>query len=187
MSSEKLRLFWSGVGILVIALILVVVGQFTSAQEDEESLLFGTGDCEVRAVLLIEAWVEAGAPEMDAFDFTAEDGSVCSGVFEADILPLFTANGVWFDNSLSCTTCHFSNSEESYHEMDLSSYVGIRAGADVNEDPPGASILGESEPGAGDFNWEESELRHRLRDNRMPPHSPFIIDESNRDGPPHDD
>jgi hypothetical protein len=178
--------FLSGAIVLSIALILATFGQFASAQDgddDDETSVFGDGDCEVRAVSLIGAWVDGGAPETDAFDFTAEDGSTCSGTFDDDIQPLFVTDGVWFENSLACGACHHGHGEDSYHEMDLTNYEGIRAGADVNEDPPGESLLGESEPGAGDFNWEESELRHRLRDNRMPAHSPFIINESNRDGP----
>jgi hypothetical protein len=67
--------------------------------------------------------------------------------------------------------------------MDLSSYAGILTGADTLEEPPGESLLGESQPGAGDFDWEHSELRARLRDNRMAPGFPFDITEGNRDGP----
>ena len=143
---------------------------------------FSEGECEVRAVNLIGAWVEGGAPN-GTFEFTAEDGSTCDGDFTVDVLPLFTQINAWGQGSPACTSCHYANSEESYHEMNLSSYEGIRAGVDVLEDPPGGSLLGESSPGAGDFDWENSELRHRLRDNRMPAHAPFIIDESNRDGP----
>ncbi|MCP4363260.1 MAG: hypothetical protein GY796_35110 [Chloroflexi bacterium] len=143
---------------------------------------FGSGDCEVRAVNLIGAWVDAGAPDGE-FAFTAEDDSACTGEFEADVLPLFTESGAWFENSLACTDCHNANSEASAHEMDLSNHAAILAGADVLEDPPGESILGESEPGVGDFNWGESELRARLRDNRMPPDTHFDLTEENRDGP----
>ena len=137
----------------------------------------------MRAVNLIAAWVNAGVPELEDFAFAAEDGSECAGQFEADVLPLFTENNAWFDGSQACTGCHFANSENSYHEMDLSSYAGILAGADVLEAPPGVSILGESVPGAGDFDWENAELHARLRNNRMPPGSEFDITEENRDGP----
>lgn len=148
-----------------------------------DSDLFGNGECQVNAVNLIGAWVEAGAPETDAFEFTDLDGEACSGTFEADVLHLFTENNVWYDGSQACTGCHFAASEESYHEMDLSSYAGILAGADTLEDPPGVSILGESTPGAGDFDWSNSKLHARLRNNRMPPGMPFDITEENRDGP----
>ena len=131
---------------------------------------------EVYAVDVVGAWVEAGAPETEPF-------GEYNATFDEHIQPMFFTPGFWFEGSEACSGCHFGVFENSYHEMDLTSYAGIRAGADVEEDPPGSSILGESEPGAGDFNWEESELRHRLRDNRMPPPSIFLRDESNRDGP----
>jgi hypothetical protein len=149
----------------------------------ETGARFGNGECEVKAVDLVGAWVDSGAPEVGSFDFAAMDDSACEGTFEADILPLFTENSVWYEGSQACTGCHFANSENSYHEMDLSSYAGILAGADVLEDPPGESLLGQSEPGVGAFNWGASEMRHRLRNNRMPPDWPFDIDEENRDGP----
>jgi hypothetical protein len=145
--------------------------------------MFGTGECEVRAVNLIGAWVEAGVPETTGFDFTAEDGSDCEGSFESDVQPLFTTAGAWFENSPACSSCHFGLNENSFHEMDLSSYAGILAGADTLEDPPGEALLGESEPGATDFDWSHSGLRGRLRNNRMPPGFPFDPTEENRDGP----
>jgi hypothetical protein len=45
------------------------------------------------------------------------------------------------------------------------------------------SILGESAPGAGDFDWDHSKLKERLRNNRMAPGWDFDITEENRDGP----
>ncbi len=132
------------------------------------------------ALGLIEAWVNAGAPDTARFSYF----NVNTLDFQTDILPWFTENGMWFPDAQACGACHFANSENSAHEMDLTTYDGIRKGADVLESPPGESILGESRPYAGDFNWKDSELRHRLRDNRMPPPMwPFLIDESNRDGP----
>lgn len=129
---------------------------------------------------LLEAWVTAGAPDTAKFSYFG----VNTLDFETDILPIFTENDFWFPGAQACGSCHFANSENSAHEMDLTSYDGIRKGADVLESPPGESILGESSPFAGDFDWEHSELRHRLRDNRMPPPAwPFLLDESNRDGP----
>jgi hypothetical protein len=65
----------------------------------------------------------------------------------------------------------------------MTSYAGILAGADTLEDPPGEALLGESEPGATDYNWSESGLRRRLRNNRMAPGFPFDPTEENRDGP----
>lgn len=129
---------------------------------------------------LIEAWINAGAPDTAQFAYFG----VATLDFETDVLQFFADNDAWFPGAQACGGCHFANSENSAHEMNLTTYDGIRKGADVLEEPPGVSILGESAPFAGDFNWEESELRHRLRNNRMPPPAwPFLLDESNRDGP----
>ncbi|MCP5096847.1 MAG: hypothetical protein GY943_14955, partial [Chloroflexi bacterium] len=136
-----------------------------------------------KAVDLLGAWVEAGAPETDAFNYTGRDGDTYQGFYAIDIQPLFSNQDIWFDGSRACDSCHFANNAASAHEMDLSSYEGVIAGADVVEDPPGVSILGESEPGAGDYDWGHSKLRERLRNNRMPPGWEFDITEENRDGP----
>ena len=133
------------------------------------------GDCDIYAVDLIGAWVDAGADEA-AFPFMSADGENCEANFETDVLPLFTAENAWFEGSEACTDCHFDNSEDSRHEMDLSSYVGIMTGGDVLSKPPGVAIV---LPG----DWGESKLRERLRNNRMPPGWEFDIEETNRDGP----
>ncbi len=137
------------------------------------------------ALGLLQAWVEAGAPNNPStFDYIKPGFSFTGLDFDTDVLPFFTQNNMYFEDSEACTGCHFSNSPNSSHEMDLSSYNGIRSGAEVASEPPGESILGESAPFAGDFDWDGSELRHRLRDNRMPPPGwPFFIDQSNRNGP----
>jgi len=62
--------------------------------------------------------------------------------------------------------------------IDFNTEAGLLAGADNGEEP----LLGESVVGATDFNWGSSGLRKRLRNNRMPPEAPFVLDESNRDG-----
>ncbi len=139
-------------------------------------IVIGKGECEVTAVDLIGAWVDAGANESEAFNFTANDGSTCQGTFAEEILPFFTQPGMWFDNSPSCNSCHNGNTETSLHEMDTNSYAGIMAGADVLSEPPGVPII---VPG----DWHASKLRDRLRNNRMPPGIPFDITETNRDGP----
>lgn len=137
----------------------------------------------VYAVDLFAAWVEAGAPEKEAFDFTGIDGNAYQATFEADILPLFTENNLWFEGAQACSGCHFAASENSYHQLDLSTYQGILTGADSLESPPGVSILGQAVPGEGGFDWEHSKLRERLRNNRMPPGWEFDITEENRNGP----
>ncbi len=134
-----------------------------------------TGECAIYAVEAIGAWVEAGAAE-GQFPFESMDGVACQGDFEVDILPLFSQDNAWFEGSEACTNCHFDNSEDSRHEMDLSNLDGILKGADVLSEPPGVPII---EPG----DWENSVLRARLRNNRMPPGWEFDIEETNRDGP----
>jgi hypothetical protein len=67
--------------------------------------------------------------------------------------------------------------------MDLSSYESILTGADSLSSPPGVSILGESAIGSGDYDWDHSKLKERLRNNRMTPGWDFDITEENRDGP----
>jgi len=137
----------------------------------------------IKAVDLIGAWVEAGAPETGPFDYQGMDGNTYQTDFETGILPLFTTDGVWFDGQQACSGCHFANSENSYHEMDLTTYEGIITGGDALSEPPGVPILGQSEVGASDFNWSASKLRARLRNNRMAPGVKFDITEENRDGP----
>ncbi len=152
------------------------------ATSGSQMLAIGGGECAVKAVDLIAAWVTAGAPDGN-FDFAADDSSACQGVFADDIQPLFSENNVWFEGSQACTGCHFGNTENSYHEMSLASHEGVLLGGDVLSAPPGVSILGESAIGAGDFSWDASKLRERLRNNRMPPGWEFDITETNRDGP----
>ncbi|MBT4077219.1 MAG: hypothetical protein HOE78_11600, partial [Gammaproteobacteria bacterium] len=103
--------------------------------------------------------------------------------FTKSVLPLFTTHGIWFKGSQSCSSCHFNNSENSYHEMNLSSYEGIMQGGDVLSKPPGVPLLGQSKIGARDFNWSMSKMKARLRNNRMSPGMEFDITEENRDGP----
>ncbi len=138
--------------------------------------------CAVKAVSLLGAWVNAGAPETAPFGYLSDAGNACGGTFEADVLPLFTENNVWYEGAQACTGCHFGNTENSYHEMDLSTYAGILSGADVLSSPPGVPMLGQSAVGETDYDWDHSKLRARLRNNRMPPGWEFDITETNRDG-----
>ena len=148
----------------------------------ETHTLDATSGAAAKAVDLIGAWVNAGAPETDTFEYTGVDGKTYTGDFQTDVLPLFTQNGVWYEGSQACTGCHFGNTENSYHEMDLTTYEGILTGADSLSSPPGVSILGASAVGATDFDWSHSKLRARMRNNRMPPGWTFDITETNRDG-----
>ena len=138
------------------------------------------------AVDLIASWTEAGAPDADPFDYVGYDGATYQATFNADIQPLFTTENVWFQGAPSCVSCHHENLENAYHEMNLSTHEGIMAGGDRLSEPPGVPLLGQSEIGASDYDWEHGKIKERLRDNRMPPGMPFDITEANRDGPPVD-
>jgi hypothetical protein len=97
--------------------------------------------------------------------------------FSQHILPLFTADEIWFAGTEKCTACHEGEGPYS-HELDLSSWAGVIAGADGGDEP----ILG-NDPGQTNYDWGSSGLRRRLRNNRMPPNFPFVMDMSNRNGP----
>ena len=154
----------------------------TATTAPEALVVNETEGAAAKAVDIIGAWVQAGAPETDSFDYTGMDGNTYQATFEVDILPLFFGNGVWYKGAQACTGCHFANSENSYHEMDLTTYQGIVTGADSISSPPGVSILGASAVGATDFDWDHSKMRARLRNNRMPPGWEFDVTEGNRDG-----
>lgn len=108
--------------------------------------------CQVRAVDLLGAWVEAGAPETDPFSFTDMNGVDCQASFDADVFPLFNESQVWYHGASSCTACHNSALAANRSAgLDLSTYAAILAGsgresADVAK---GNSILG---------NWTASKL-----------------------------
>ncbi|HLB64821.1 MAG TPA: hypothetical protein VJJ46_08250 [Anaerolineales bacterium] len=139
---------------------LVLHGEAVSVAEGEATLLV-TGEGETHAVELIGAWASAGAPESDPFTFVGLDDQTYRATFETDVLPLFTTPNVWFAGAQACSLCHTADLESSAHELDLTSYEGILAGADRLEAPPGEPIL---IPG----DWQASSLRSRLRNNRMP-------------------
>ena len=102
-----------------------------------------TPKCKVTAVALLGAWVNAGSPETDAFDFTDSKGVACTGSYSADIARLFQTPNLWYDGAPACITCHNKELNPAYKKMDLSSYAGILAGsnrADANS--KGNDILG---------------------------------------------
>ena len=98
--------------------------------------------CHVAGVDLIGAWVDAGSPESDAFEFTDANGVKCEATF-ADVQPLFTNANLWYSGSLSCISCHSVDLAVSPAQLDLSSYEGILAGSRRADDAPkGTDILG---------------------------------------------
>jgi cytochrome c553 len=108
--------------------------------------------CQIAAVDLIGAWVEAGYPETDSFQFTDIQGQTCTATYNADIQRLFSEANLWFSGAAACTTCHYADLEKAVNNMDLSSYAGVIAGSQRKDGAPtGVDILA-----GGD--WENSLL-----------------------------
>ncbi len=102
-------------------------------------------------ILAVKKWIDDGAANDDHFSNT--------------ILPLFKQVNA-FGTPLPCTACHMSNQEPpSFHELDMTSHVGIMLGADAvakaKEGLPPVKIV---KPG----NSAGSKLYQRLIENRMP-------------------
>jgi hypothetical protein len=115
-----------------------------------------TPRCRVAALDLIGAWVTAGIPETDAFDFTDANGQECTATFTGDVQKLFVEANIWYDGAPACTTCHYADVAKATKNMDLSSYAGILAGSNrVDGKPKGDDILGGG-------NWEASLLHNML-------------------------
>jgi hypothetical protein len=108
--------------------------------------------CRIAAVDLIGAWVSAGYPETDTFNFTDIDDLTCEATFTDDVQPVFLESNLWFPGSLSCSSCHNADMAISSAQLDLSSYEGILAGS--RRTSPGAQ--GTDILGGGD--WEASLL-----------------------------
>lgn len=118
--------------------------------------------CAVRAVDLIGAWVKAGSPETNPFDFTDANGKACTGTFKDDVHFLFTESNVWFDGALACAACHGPDLAASYANMNLSDYQGILAGSRrQSAGAKGSDILG-----SGD--WSKARLNQVLITRFMP-------------------
>jgi hypothetical protein len=101
-------------------------GLCVEVSADGVAVLPGQYGCELNGIGVIAAWVTAGAPETDPFDYGGFPLD-----FDRDVLAFFTQPNMWYEGSQACTGCHFANSEASYHEMDLGTYAGILAGGDV--------------------------------------------------------
>ena len=154
----------------------------TSAYADGFNNVNKTDSGATTIVGLIGQWVEAGAPDSD-FMYSDIHGDKFMANFDEDVLTLFTQSGKWFKNQQACSTCHFNNTENSFHEMDLTSHKGLMGGGDVLSKPPGVPLFGEKSIGSKKYNWEKSKMKARMRNNRMPPGWQFDISEANRDGP----
>lgn len=122
--------------------------------------------CQVQAMDLLGAWVDAKSPEKDTFPFTSIDGKTCSGTYPADIAPLFSQANLWYAGALSCRSCHGPDVTLSYARLDLSSFAGIIAGSGrASADKAGEDILGGGE-------WQKSVLYDVLSKGEMPPARP---------------
>ena len=104
--------------------------------------------CRVAMVDLLSAWVSAGYPETEAFEFTDIKGQTCTATFKDDVQKLFLEANLWYDGAPACTTCHNADVAKSQKNMDLSSYAGILAGSNrVGEKAAkGDDILGGGDP-----------------------------------------
>lgn len=126
--------------------------------------------CKLGAVTLLGDWVSAGYPEKDAFSFTDMNGQNCEATYEKDIQPLLMQSGLWYSNSLSCTSCHNADMAETGTKFDISTYQGMLLGsgrADANA--KGSDIFGSG-------NWEKSRLYDLLvKHSTTPPGHPANV------------
>lgn len=114
------------------------------------------GKCLVTARTLLRAWVSAGYPENDSFQFTDTYGALCEATFTVDVYPLFTDGNLWYSGSQSCASCHNAVIAKAAARMDLSSYAGILSGSQrSSQDIKGINILGGG-------NWDQSLLNQKL-------------------------
>ena len=177
MKTKSIKAMLVGTAIATVAVVATACAGGGSSSVDENT----PGALPI--VKLLEAWVKDGAPN-GAFAYTDLSGNSANGTFNTDILPIFTTDEVWGEDTAACTSCHFDGTEDSSHEMDLSSYAGLMAGGDVISKAPGVPLFGQSKIGATDYDWGHSKMKGRLRNNRMPPGVEFnMADETSRDGP----
>ena len=112
---------------------------------------------------------------------------------------LFTTAGAFYSGSQACSATGCHDSATGAHELDLTTYAGLTAGADGT----GVSVLGQKNSkypyayGAtgsattptyatgtdSDPNSGKSKMKDRLRNNRMPPGWTFDSTEANRSTP----
>lgn len=101
-----------------------------------------SGQCLVAAADLIGAWVEAGSPETDPFQFADASGQNCESTF-AEVRPLFIEANLWYFGSMSCVACHGADVVTASAQLDLSNFAGIKAGSRrPDAESNGTDILG---------------------------------------------
>ena len=139
------------------------------AMETGNGMVIVSDQCRVAAVELIGAWVSAGAPESDAFQFTDINSQYCESTFE-EVKPLFVEANFWYYGSLSCVSCHSVDVTISPAQLDLSSYAGIMSGSRrADAASKGTDIL-------GDGKWERSLLFEFLSNSKkdVPGHTEAV-------------
>lgn len=98
--------------------------------------------CHVAATDLLGAWVDAGSPETDTFQFVDANGQNCESTFE-EVRPLFIESNLWYSGSSSCVACHGADVLTASAQLDLSTYAGIIAGSRrADAESNGTDILG---------------------------------------------
>jgi len=124
-------------------------------------------NCTVTAETLLSAWVMAGSPENQPFQFTDANNVAYEAAF-TDVQPLFDQSNLWYPGALACTSCHNANlSAADSAGLDLSSYAGIITGSHPTDgETSGQDILGGG-------NWLQSKLYQALFvDRQMPFNAP---------------
>jgi hypothetical protein len=139
------------------------------AIETGGGIVIVSDQCRVAAVDLIGAWVSAGAPESDAFQFTDINDQRCVSTFE-EVKPLFVEANFWYHGSLSCVSCHSVDLTISPAQLDLNSYDGIISGSRrADAGSKGIDILGNGK-------WESSLLFEFLSNSKkdVPGHTEAV-------------
>ncbi len=120
-------------------------------------------NCTVTAETLLSAWVMAGFPENQPFQFTDANNVACEAMY-ADVQLLFVQSNLWYPGSLACTSCHNANlSDADSAGLDLSSYSGVITGSHITSGGTG----GQDILGGGD--WQRSVLYQALFVSRQMP------------------
>jgi len=121
------------------------------AMETGNGVVVISDQCHVAAVDFMGAWVAAGSPETEAFQFADIKGQNCESTFQ-EVERLFLEANFWYASSLSCVSCHSVDVTISPAQLDLSSYAGIMAGSRrADAESKGTDILGAGK-------WESSAL-----------------------------
>jgi hypothetical protein len=108
--------------------------------------------CHVGAVALLKAWVDAGYPETDPFQFTDGDGTACMATYKDDVSVLFKEANIWYNGAQPCASCHNPDVAKASANMNLSTYQGMLLGSRrTSPDAKGNDIFGGGV-------WEKSKL-----------------------------